>query len=88
VKKPESVQDARMAYDKAKARDNLTTLWRLLAEQMIALGYDPGDVIATMTGVGLSFGLEFSAPDEEPSHEEGLDSRLPRAAWDFDLRHS
>ena len=36
-----------MAYDQAKARENLSRLWRLLAEQMINLGYDPGDVIAS-----------------------------------------
>jgi hypothetical protein len=77
-----------MAYDHVTAREKLSTTWRLLAEQMIALGYDRADVIATLTGVGLSFGLELGAPDEPRLAEEDPDPRLPRVVCDFGRRAS
>jgi hypothetical protein len=59
-----------------------------LAEQMIALGYDRGDVIATLTGVGLSFGLELGTPDEPQLAEGDPEPGLPRVVWDFGRRAS
>jgi hypothetical protein len=53
-----------------KAREKLSTTWRILAQQDDRARYDRGDVVATLTGVGLSFGLELGAPDEPRFAEE------------------
>ena len=72
-----------MAYEQIEARDKLSATWRLLAEQMINLGYQRSDIFETMTAVGISFGLndQNRAP---PAEEDALELQLPRADWNFD----
>jgi hypothetical protein len=72
-----------MAYEQIEACDKLSATWRLLAEQMISLGYQRSDMFETMTAIGLSFGLNVQnrAPLAE---EDAFELQLPRADWDFD----
>ena len=75
-----------MDYDRKEGRRKLAVTWRLLAMQMIDLGYDESDVLETMAGVALSLGAagQASRPaEEEDSQVEKPEPQLPRATWDF-----
>jgi len=77
-----------MDYDRKEGRRKLAVTWRLLARQMIDLGYDESDVFETMAGVALSLGAagQASRPaeeEEEDSQVEKPEPQLPRATWDF-----
>jgi hypothetical protein len=76
-----------MDYDRKEGRrKKLAVTWRLLATQMIDLGYDESDVFETMAGVALSLGAagQASRPaEEEDGQVEKPEPQLPRASWDF-----
>ena len=75
-----------MHYDRKEGRRKLAVTWRLLAMQMIDLGYDESDVLETMAGVALSLGAagQASRPaEEEDGQVEKPEPQLPRATWDF-----
>jgi hypothetical protein len=69
-----------MTYDIAEGRQKLSATWRLLAKQMVDLGYSPSDVAETMAGVALSWGLQrdYSPAEDRAVQAEEPDPRLPK----------
>jgi hypothetical protein len=75
-----------MEYDRKEGRRKLAVTWRLLATQMIDLGYAESDVLETMAGVALSLGAggQASRPAEIGAQSgRKPEPQLPRATWDF-----